>query len=120
MLARWLVGIVLLFVILLMMLPKTDEQSLSRIGSASMLACTKTFRQEVSVQVLDKKPVTTTFNNTCPDLIATLQVDTSGAMLITGNKYPVRMQLQPVVENAKVRWSCNGEPIEMVTKLCKP
>lgn len=120
MLSRWIVGIVVLFVVLLMMLPSTDEYSVSRIGSASMLACSKDFRQQVASQVLANQPVSAKFNNTCPDLIASLTIDMSGNMVITGNKHPVVMRLKPEVENGKVRWSCQGDPADRVTKLCAP
>lgn len=120
MLSRWLVGIILLFTILIMLLPGKDERSISRIGSASMLACTRDLRNQVEAQVVAEKPVTITFRNTCPDLIATLKLNERGEMTITGNKHPVRMKLYPVVANGKVRWSCYGEPVDRVTKLCKP
>jgi hypothetical protein len=120
MLGRWLVGIILLFVILLMMLPSRDEQSLARIGSASMLACSRDFREKVASQVLEKTPVTVMFSNTCPDLITSIDVDMYGNMVIKGNKHPVTMRLRPVVENGRIRWSCKGEPEDRITKLCKP
>lgn len=120
MLSRWLVGIILLFVILLMLLPSRDEQSIARIGSASMLACSRDFREEVSSQVLKKEPVSVIFSNTCPDLITSIDVDIYGNMVIQGNKHPVTMRLKPVVENGSIRWSCTGEPKDRITKLCKP
>ena len=120
MLSRWVVGVVLLFGILLFMLPKSDEQSLSRIASTSMLACTKELREQVAQQVLREESVEATFKNRCPELIANLETDPQGGVRITGNKHPLTMHLQPVVENGKVRWSCRGEPEGVVTKLCRP
>lgn len=120
MLSRWVVGVVLLFGILLFMLPKTDEKSLSRIASTSMLACTKEVRQKVAQQVLRKDTVAVEFKNDCPELIASLEINDQGEMLIAGNKYTLTMRLTPVVEDGKVRWSCRGSPVEAVTKLCKP
>ena len=120
MIGRWAVGVVLLFVILLSLLPSTDEQSLARIGSASMLACTKPLREQVAQQVLAGEPVSAVFNNDCPDLIAALELDERGGMVISGNKHAVTMRLQPLVEQGAVRWSCTGEPPESVTSLCRP
>lgn len=120
MIIRWVVGVVLLFGILLMMLPRTDEQSLARIASASMLMCTKDFREQVAQQVAGKKPVTAEFKNQCPGLIARLEVEEQGEVVIFGNKYALKMTLTPVAEGNKVRWSCRGEPQAFVAKLCKP
>lgn len=120
MISRWVVGVALLFGILLFMLPKTDEESVTKLGSASMLVCTKELREQVERQVLANAPVTAEFSNKCPDLIATLELDEGGGMVITGNKHPVTLTLRPVVEAGKVRWSCRGEPEGTVTKLCKP
>lgn len=120
MISRWAVGVALLFGILLFMLPKTDEQSLARIASASMLMCTKDFRERVAQQVMKGEIVDAEFRNKCPDLIATLEVDEQGGMVIAGNSHKLRMTLKPVVEDGKVRWSCRGEPAASVAKLCKP
>ena len=120
MMGRWVVGVILLFVILLMTLPDTDEKSLSRIGSASMLACTKDIRAQIGEQLLHNETVATEHKITCPDLITSLKVDERGRMVITGNKYKVTMQLSPVIESGKLRWSCTGEPADSVTNLCKP
>lgn len=120
MMGRWVVGVILLFVILLMMLPDTDEESLSRIGSASMLACTKNIRTQIKEQLLHNEAVTTEHDVSCPDLIASLKVNERGQMVITGNKHKVTMQLSPVFENGKLRWSCTGKPAGSVTNLCKP
>lgn len=120
MISRWVVGVALLFGILLFMLPKTDEQSLSRIASASMLMCTKDFREQVARQVIRGEIVAAEFRNKCPDLIASLEIDDQGGMVIAGNKHKLKMALKPVVEGGKVRWSCRGEPAASVAKLCKP
>lgn len=117
---RWFVGIILMFVILVLMLPDRDEQSLSRIGSASMLACTKELRAEVVEQLRAKQPVTAGFDNTCPDLIASLELDREGNMIIHGNKHEITMWLAPIFENDELRWSCRGEPQESISKFCRP
>ncbi|MCW8827739.1 MAG: hypothetical protein OQK94_01650 [Gammaproteobacteria bacterium] len=120
MISRWVVGVALLFGILLLMLPDRDEQSIARIGSASMLVCTKELREQVAKQVLAKETVAVTFSNSCPELIASLKVDDRGTMVIVGNRHPVTMRLYPQVENGKIRWRCHGEPAELITGLCKP
>jgi len=120
MLSRWSVGVVLLFAILLLLLPSRDEKSLSRIGSASMLACTSDLRDAVEKQLLAGRTVTASFRNGCPDLIASLTLNEEGEMVITGNKHPVTMRLSPIEEDGKIRWSCQGKPEDRVTKFCKP
>ncbi len=121
MIIRWVVGVVLLFGILLLMLPKSDKGSIDKIASASMLMCTLDFREQVARQVIRKETVAVEFRNTCPDLIAALKVGELGDMVIAGNnEHPMKMTLIPVVEGGQVRWSCRGEPAEAVTKLCKP
>lgn len=102
-----------------MLLPKTDEKSRLRIASQAMLMCTKDFREQVAQQVIDGKPVTVAFRSACPDLIASLEMDERGGMVITGNKHPLKMTLTPVVVGNQVRWSCRGEPAAAVTKLCR-
>lgn len=47
MIYRWLVGVALLFAILLLMLPNKGEESVAKIASASMLACTQDYRDQV-------------------------------------------------------------------------
>lgn len=111
---------VLLFGTLLLMLPKTDEQSLSRIASASMLMCTKDFRERVGQQVLKNQPVETVFRNTCPDLIASLRVGEQGEIEMVAKRHQLKMVLAPVVEAGKLRWSCRGEPAESLARICKP
>jgi hypothetical protein len=120
MLSRWVAGVVVLFGILLFMLPRSDEQSLSRIASTSMLACTKELRKEAARQLLNEEAVEVEFKNNCPELIASLEIDGQGEMLVTGNRHPLTLRLHPVMENGKLRWSCHGDPPERVTKLCKP
>lgn len=120
MISRWVVGVVLLFGVLLLMLPKSDEQTLSKIASGAMLKCTQDFRDEVARQVVGKNDVDVQFNNQCPDLIGSLEVNDRGEMVITGKSHPIKMRLVPVVEGGNVRWSCRGKPSEAVTSLCKP
>jgi len=119
MINRGVAGVILLFGILLLMLPKRDEASLAKIASGSMLMCTLDYREQVERQVLQGESVSVAFQNKCPDLIASLEVNAQGEMIITGNKHPLKMTLFPVVENGKIRWSCHGEPQASVTKLCK-
>lgn len=119
MISRWVVGVVLLFAVLLFMLPKSDEETLSRIVSAAMLKCTQDFREEVAKQVISKDTVDVKFNNKCPDLIGSLELDEQGGMVIIGESYSLRMTLSPVVEGEKIRWRCRGEPAAAVTKLCR-
>jgi hypothetical protein len=119
MIGRWVVGVALLFGILLMTLPKRDEASLARIASQSMLMCSKDFRERVAQQVIRQEAVALEFENTCPDLIASLAVDQRGEMVIAGNRHPLKMTLTPVMEGGAVRWNCRGEPAAAVTKLCR-
>ena len=119
MIIRWVVGVALLFGILLLMLPKTDEKSLAKIASQAMLMCTKDFREQVAQRVVRDEAVTLQFKNTCPDLIAWVAVDESGGMVIAGNRHPLKMTLSPVVEGGEVRWNCRGEPAASVTRLCR-
>lgn len=120
MIARWVVGVVLLFGILLFMLPKTDDESIAKIASASMLMCTQEVRKEVENRVINQEAIESEFSIKCPDLIATLELNEQGEIMITGKEHPLKMTLSPVLENGGVRWSCLGEPAEVVTKLCKP
>ena len=118
--SRWVVGVVLLFAILLMLLPKRDDASLAALSSASMLQCTAAFRAEVAVQVLAGEVVKRVFSNHCPDLIATLELDETGAIWLTGQRYQIRMHLWPVIEDGQLRWACEGGSEHGVTRLCQP
>jgi hypothetical protein len=120
MIKRVIVSLAILFGILLLTLPSTDEKSVAKIASGSMLMCTKDFRKQVEQQVLREEPVSVVFNNTCPDLIAELEVSETGEIFITGSKHPLTMTLTPAIEHGKVLWSCSGEPASSITKLCKP
>lgn len=120
MIGRWVVGVAVLFVILLLMLPDTDEQSLARIASTSMLACTKDMRGRVATQLLAGEPVDTAVINPCPDLIASLELTAQGEMHISGNKHELAMRLTPERTDGEIHWGCRGTPAESVTKLCKP
>ncbi len=120
MISRWVVGVVVLFGILLLMLPKTDDQSLAKIASASMLMCTQDFRKQVGKQTIRGEGVSAVFRNGCPDLIASVEVDQQGHMEIIGKKHKVVMALTPVLDEGKIRWSCHGQPEAFVTNLCKP
>ena len=120
MIYRWLVGVVLLIAILLLMLPGRDEKSVAKIASASMLACTLDFRDQVGRQLVRKEAVAVKYENKCQNVIAAVEVGERGDIVITGKEHQLKLTLSPVVENDKVHWSCRGEPAAAVTKLCKP
>lgn len=120
MIYRWLVGVALLFAILLLMLPSRSEKSVAKIASASMLACTLDFRDQVGLQLVRKEAVAARFDNKCQNVIAAVEVGERGDIVITGKEHQLKLTLSPVVDQDKVRWSCRGEPAAAVTKLCKP
>ncbi len=120
MIFRWLFGVALLFAILLVLLPNKGENSDARIASASMLACTQDFREQVGRQLAAKAAGTVKFSNKCRNVIAAVEVGEQGDIVITGTQHQLRLTLSPVVNNDKLRWSCRGEPAEAVTRLCKP
>lgn len=120
MIKRVIVSLALLFGILLLTLPKTDNESVAKIASGAMLMCTLDFRKQVEAQLDRGEAVSAEFNNSCPDTIASLEISEQGEIVITGNKHPLTMTLTPVMENGKVRWSCQGTPAGSVSKLCKP
>lgn len=114
------VSISLLFAVLLFMLPKSDEASIKKMASASMLMCTRDFREAVADLVIRDVEVELAFNNKCPDLISELEVDELGVILLSSTKHQLSMTITPVLESDRVRWSCRGEPAESITALCKP
>jgi len=120
MIYRWLIGIVLLFAIMLLMLPNKGEESSAKIASASMLACTLDFRDRVGLQLVRKETITAKFDNKCPNVIAAVEAGEQGDIVITGTQHQLKLTLSPIIENDKVHWSCRGEPVAAVTKLCKP
>lgn len=120
MIYRWLLGVVLLLAILLLMLPSKDENSVARIASTSMLACTLEFRNQVGLQLLRKEAVTAKFENKCQNVIAAVEVGEHGDIVITGKEHGLKLTLSPIMDSGKVRWSCYGVPAAAVTKLCKP
>lgn len=120
MMYRWLVGVTLLFAILLLMLPDKDEKSVAKIASASMLACTLDFRDQVGRQLVRKEAVTVKYENKCQNVIAAVEVSERGDIVIIGKEHQQKLTLKPIVANDKVHWSCRGEPSDGVTKLCKP
>lgn len=119
MIYRWLIGVALLFAILLLMLPNKDENSVAKIASASMLACTLDFRNQMGLQLVRKEAVTVKFENKCQNAITAVEVSERGEIVITGKEHQLKLTLSPVVDNDKVRWSCHGEPAAAVTNLCK-
>lgn len=120
MIYRWLVGVALLFAILLLMLPNKDEKSVAKIASASMLACTLDYRDQVGRQLVRNEAVSVKYENKCQNVIAAVEVGERGEIVITGKEHQLKLTLSPIVANDKVHWSCKGEPSEAVTKLCKP
>lgn len=120
MIQRVIVSLVVLFGILMLLLPKTDEASVARIASAAMLKCTTEVRAQVARQLLTHASVTGQFQNPCPDMIAALEVNRLGEVIITGTKHSLALTMSPVVESKQVLWSCVGEPMTYVTPLCKP
>ena len=119
MIYRWLIGVALLFAVLLLMLPNKGDKSVAKIASASMLACTLDFRDQVGLQLLRKEAVTVKFENKCQNVIAAVEVDGRGDIVITGKEHQLKLTLSPAVDNGKAHWSCHGEPAEAVTNLCK-
>lgn len=120
MIKRMLIAVTFLFAVLLLMLPKTDEASKRKMGSAAMLMCSNEFRKEIAALVLRDEAVQLHFDNHCPELISKLELDEEGALTLYSAQHNVSMQLTPVVEAGRVRWSCRGEPAESITGLCKP
>lgn len=120
MIYRWLIGVVLLFAILLLMLPSKDEKSIAKIASASMLACTLDFREQVGLQLVKKEVVSAKFDNKCPNVISAVEVGEQGDIVITGKEHGLKLTLSPIMDSGKLRWSCHGVPDAAVTKLCKP
>lgn len=117
---RWLIGVALLFAILLLMLPSKDEKSIAKIASASMLACTLDFRERVGLQLVRKEVISVKFENKCQNVIAAVEVDEQGDIVITGKEHGLKLTLSPIMDSGKLRWSCHGVPDAAVSKLCKP
>lgn len=120
MIVRWIVGVALLFGILLLMLPDRDEESLARIASASMLACTTSLRSQLEEQLAHSEAVSmAAYQNPCPDLIAQLEIAEQGIILIRRKKHPITMELTPQWTEEGARWRCQGEPQALITRLCR-
>ena len=120
MIYRWLIGVVLLFAILLLLLPNKGEKSDAKIASASMLACTLNYRDQVGRQLLKKESITVRYENQCQNVIASVKVDERGEIVILGTAHQLKLILSPEVSNDTLHWRCRGEPAEAVTRLCKP
>ena len=120
MIKRMTVATFILFALLLFMLPRTDDASKKKMASAAMLMCSNGFRQAVMERVGSGQPMELQFDNSCPELIADVLVDESGTITLQGAQHGIRMELSPVSEGGRFRWSCSGEPAEAITKLCKP
>jgi hypothetical protein len=120
MIKRMTVGTFILFAVLLFMLPRTDDDSKKKMASAAMLMCSTDFRKTVADQMLRGDLIELRFTNSCPDLIAALNVDEEGVIRLQGAKHGISMELTPSVEAGAVRWRCQGKPAQAITKLCKP
>ena len=113
----------MLFAVLLLLLPKTDDVSKKKMVSAAMLMCSKDFRKQVVEQLHSAEPGELgelPFNNSCPNLIASVDVDEAGKITLRGSQHGIRMVLTPKIASGNVRWSCQGQPAEIITPLCKP
>ena len=119
MLTRMVVGISLLFTILLLMLPRTDEKSAARLASASILMCTKDFRSAIAGRFGEDDLSGVVFENTCPSVIESLLVDAHGEITIRAKSHELIMVLSPRFDGGQVRWGCRGEPAHAVSPLCK-
>jgi hypothetical protein len=119
MITRMIAAVVVLFAILLMLLPRSDETSLARIASASMLMCTKDFRAALAEELDSGNGVGVSFDNRCPGLIVKVDVEEDGRMTIHGKEHGLKLVLSPKPEEGEVRWSCRGDPAGKVTPLCK-
>jgi hypothetical protein len=120
MIKRMIISTAILFAMLLLLLPKTDDTSKQKMASVSMLMCTKDYRAAIAEQVRRKVAVDLVFKNSCPDLISGVEVDETGELHLRNTTHSLSMVLTPLVEKNKVRWSCRGEPAELITSLCKP
>ncbi len=116
---RMVVGISLLFTILLLMLPRTNETSAARIASASILMCTKDFRTSLAGRIGTDELSAVRFNSTCPNLIKSLDVDEGGVITVHASSHGLTMVLTPKLGGGQVKWSCRGEPAHALTPLCK-
>jgi hypothetical protein len=120
MIKRMLLGVAILFGMLLLLLPKSDEGSKKKMVSAAMLMCSNDFRQAVAAQLRRDEAVELVFDNSCPELIATLVADEKGTVTLRGARHGITMVLTPVAEPGGLRWRCQGEPAEIITRLCRP
>lgn len=120
MIKRMSVATFLLFAVLLLMLPRTDDTSKKKMASAAMLMCSNAFREEIAKQLTGGDEINVTVNITCPDLLAAMRVDDDGVVNLLGARHGINMVLTPRMEQGKVRWGCRGTPPEAITKLCRP
>lgn len=120
MITRMIIGVAILFTVLLLMLPDTDETSKKKMASASMLMCTREYRAAIAEQVRREVTVDLVFKNSCPNVISGVEVDEAGVLHLHNATHSLSMILTPLVEKNKVRWSCRGKPAELITGLCKP
>jgi hypothetical protein len=119
MIKRMIVGVAILFGMLLLLLPRTDESSKTKIASASMLLCSRDFRVAIAEQIARHEPVDLVFENKCPALISGVEVGEEGALTLHNTTYGLVIVLTPMTEKGQVRWSCRGEPASLITSLCK-
>lgn len=120
MIKRMIVGVAILFAILLVMLPKTDETSKKKMASASMLLCTRDYRAAIAERLRRHEALDLEFDNKCPTLVSGLELGEEGKLTLHNKTYGLTIVLAPLMENGAVRWSCLGKPAGLITSLCKP
>lgn len=121
MIKRMVVSVALLFAVLLLMLPRSDERSQNKMISAAMLMCSQPYRELVAEEIRRGHQEYPPFNNSCPELISRIDLDDQGAMLLTNTKQRLTLSLTAsLLGDGKVHWSCRGEPSAEITSLCKP
>ena len=109
-----------LFIILLLMLPKSDPDAQAKMASAAMLMCAKEYRQTVATWLAAEDSELTPFANHCPATISSLQVDEAGGITLTNTTHQLTVVLTPRQQPGGLEWGCRGEPAQRITKLCKP
>lgn len=109
-----------LFIILLLMLPKSDPEAQAKMASAAMLMCAKEYRQTVASWLSADDTKLAPFDNRCPATITSLQVDEAGVITLYNEAHGLRVVLTPQQQTSGLQWGCRGEPARLVTRLCKP
>ncbi len=109
-----------LFIILLLMLPKSDPDAQAKMASAAMLMCAKEYRQVVAGWLAVEDAKLPPFDNRCPATITSLEVDEAGVITLYNATHRLTVVLTPQQQATGLMWGCRGEPARLVTKLCKP